>query len=86
MALRHHYSVTLSPDGDERRFHLFAEADERFNQLCGASEASGRRTVSESYWRRHYSSAGEGSEGGAEQHIALDDRGLTPCDELCGGA
>jgi len=81
MALRHHYSVSASdPQPDERRYHLFAEADSRFGELSEESVSAGRRLVSESYWRRRYA-----AEGGPNQDLAIDDCGLVDCDGRCGG-
>ena len=82
MPHRQHYSVTATvPESEERRFHSYAEADERFAELSRAATSEGRELVSESYWRRSYR-----AEGGPTQEIALDARGLGDCDNRCGGA
>lgn len=80
--LHHHYGVSSSePGSEERRFHLFEEADAHFSELSDGARSAGLELSSESYWRRHYRGADE-----AERVLALDDCGLTECDALCGGA
>lgn len=76
MPLLHHYSVTRSGGQPvDRWFHTFAEAESFFSELAGAAASEGLTPIGESYWRRRYRTA-----EGTEVTLALDDRGLAPCD------
>lgn len=76
MPLLHHYSVTrLGGEPVDRRFHTFEEADACFKELAASAGSEGLEEVEESYWRKRYRAA-----DGAHVTLALDDRGLTPCD------
>lgn len=77
---RHHYSVARQGDGQpERRFHTFEEADASFSELVSSAGEEGLTAAGESYWRRRFSGP-----GGRDVTLALDDRGLAPCDARCG--
>lgn len=77
---RHHFSVTTvaGSSRQERWFHLFAEAQERFDEEAEAARGRGLEERSSDYWRKHLA----GPEGAAE--LALDDVGMVVCGPLCG--
>ena len=88
MNLRHHYVVSStnegSDNGSERRaFHLFAEADEDFGRRLSEAEEKGMKVVSSSYWRRHLA---PNDASGPAVKLALDDIGITACDEALEGS
>jgi hypothetical protein len=72
----HHYSVTrVGGEPVDRWFHTFEEADACFSELASSAGADGMQLVGESYWRKRF----RGPDG-AEVTLALDDRGLAPCE------
>ncbi|HET6794175.1 MAG TPA: hypothetical protein VFH45_07030 [Acidimicrobiales bacterium] len=88
MNLRHHYVVSSTDEGSDngaerRAFHLFAEADEDFARRLSEAEGRGMKVVSSGYWRRHLAGA-DGS--GQAVKLALDDIGITACDEALEGS
>lgn len=81
MPFHHHYSVTRTGgEPVDRWFHTFEEADAFFSELADSAKSDGLSLAEESYWRKRYA----GSEGRGVT-LALDDRGLAPCDSRCGG-
>jgi hypothetical protein len=76
VSLTHHYSVTrVGGDPVDRWFHTFEEADACFGELAASAASDGLEPAGESYWRKRF----RGPDGGPVT-LALDDRGLAPCD------
>lgn len=76
---RHHYSVTTADsESSVEWFHLFEEANERFQAAVEGAAGDGLSVSDEAYWRRTLTG------GGRTVRISLDDRGLRECGAFCG--